>query len=209
MGVVYHDAINKVLGKKTRITHEWYFINVLINEIKNDKKIAEAFVMYVMQYYPNYPWLHFRINDYLATVMVECCFHRFQFQKKYEFGFEEETNILGRSMLIGDIITDFLIRYRGYSLIKSSGTNIILTSQSDCDKRFERLLSQGYSLQRRSKVNYVKLSKDLIDSNQFPGVKGYYYRLPVLPTKYIGYPIDEIIEDVNGGYHMVLQIKNH
>lgn len=209
-GDVYHEAINTMLGKRTYIPHEWYFINVLINKILKNNALADAFVMYVVQYYPDYPWLSFKNDDYLATAIVECGFHRFQFQKKYEFDFEEKnSNILSCSMIMGDIATDFLIRYCGYSLIKSSGQNIILTAQSDCDKRFENLLSQGYSLQRRAKVGYVEMPENLINSGQYPGVKGFFYKLPVLPTKDIGYPIDEIIEETEGSYQKVLQSKEH
>lgn len=95
-------------------------------------------------------------------------------------------------MLFGDIVTDFLIRYRNHSLIKCSGQKHIITAQSDCYKRFEQYLSEGYSLQRRAKVGYIKTLK--IYEEYFQERKGLFYKLPVLPTRDITYPIDEMIE---------------
>lgn len=208
-GDIYHDAINKSFKIKKIIPHEWYFLNLLINQTIKNNSLADSFVMYVSQYYPHYRWLGFDADDYLATVILECGFYRFEFQKKYEFNFIENNNdYFSHAMEFGDIVTDFFIRYCGYSLIKSSDQNIILTSRNDCHKRFEELLLQGYSLQRRSKVGYIEISKILDDSSQYPGVKGVFYKLPVLPTKDMGYPIDEIIEVSEGKYEKVLKRRN-
>lgn len=208
---VFHDMINKVLelvalNKNSHIPHEWYFINVLIKEIEKNNKLAEEFVMYIAQYYPNYRWLDFRINDYVGNVILECGFQRFQFQQKCDLGIVDDIfSDLSQAMLFGEIVTDFLIRYCGYSLIKSSNQNVILTSRQDCEKRFEELLYQGYSLQRRERVIYTDVSKLNVDLNKYPAIKGIFYRLPVIPTKDIDYPIDEIIELPNGKYEKVLQ----
>ena len=207
---VFHDMINKVLelvalNKNSHIAHEWYFIDVLIKEIENNNKLADIFTMYVLQYYPNYRWLDFKINDYLGTVILECSFQRFQFQQKCDLDtIDNRFCDLSQAMLFGEIVTDFLIRYCGYSLIKSSGQNIILTSRNDCTKRFEELLYQGYSLQRRRRVIYTDISKLNVDVNKHPGIKGVFYKLPVIPTKDIDLPIDEIIEVSNGNYERVL-----
>lgn len=210
---VFHDMINKVLelvalNKDSHIPHEWYFINVLIKEIEKNNKLAEEFVMYISQYYPNYRWTIFIANEYLENVIIECCFQQYQFKQKCDLGIVDDVfDDMKQAMLFGEIVTDFLIRYRGYSLIKSSNQNIILTSRQDCEKRFEELLYQGYSLQRRERVVYTDISKLNVDPNKYPGIKGMFHRLRVRPTKETDYPIDEIIELPNGQYERVLQLR--
>ena len=210
---VFHDMINKVLelvalNKNSHIQHEWYFINVLIKEIEKDNKLAEQFAMYVIQYYPNYRWVCFNPNNYPETVVLECGFHQFQFKQKCDLGFIGDVfDALPQAMLFGDIVTDFLIRNCGYSLIKSSGQNVILTARRDCKKRFEELLYQGYSLQRRQRAVYTDISKLNVDAKRYPHVKGMFYRLPILPIMEQDYPIDEIIEVSNGKYESFHQLK--
>ena len=201
---VRHDLVNSALGTGQRIPHEWYFLSVLVKEeILKNQKLAEAFVMFVFQYYPNYKWHYIDIQDYLATAVCECELHSFQFQKKYEFGFEEdEDSILGNAMILGDIATDFLIRYCNYSLIECSEQKVIITAQSDCYKRFEELLAEGYSLQRKAKVGYLETPDYILA--YYPEVKGIFYKLPVLPTRDIGYNIDEIIETDTGEYVRII-----
>lgn len=207
-GEVFHDAINLVLGKRTKIPHEWYFINVLSKEVLNNNELATKFVMYIAQYAFHYPWVAFHKGDYLTTVLLECEFYSFMFKKYYEFGLKYETEQwLKPAMMFGEIVTDFLIRYCGYSLIKSSGQQIIQTAHSDCHKRFFELLKDGYSLQWRSKVGYIKLEQTEENLTLYPGVNGYFYKLPVLPTKDIGYPVEELIENSSGEYCLVLHNK--
>lgn len=209
-GSVMHDLVNVTFGRKEPVPHEWYFLNVLgREEILKNKDIADAFVMFVLQYYPHYKFHFFKQDDYLETAVCECELNSFQFQKKYEFRFcldADKEDYLAKSMVLGDIVTDFLIRYRNYSLIKCSGRNIILTAQSDCHKRFEKYLSQGYALQRRAKVGFIKKPEIMDELGLRPGEKGFFYKLPVLPTRDIGYPIDEIIETATGEYKQVMQL---
>ncbi len=208
---VLHDMINKVLElvaleKNSNIPHEWYFIGVLMDEIKKNHKLAEHFVMYIAQYYPNYSWLTFDIDDCLGTVVLECSIHRFQFYKKFELqDISEDDSLMKEAMMFGDIVTDFLIRYCGYSLIKSSNQNIIITSKNDCQKRFAELLDNGYSLQRRQRVVYTDLSD--LDLNLFPKIKGFFKKRPVIPTGESCYEIDELIEVSEGKYEKLLQKK--
>ena len=110
-------------------------------------------------------------------------------------------------MLFGEIVTDFLIRCCGYSLIKSSNQNIILTSRQDCEKRFEDLLYQGYSLQRRERAVYTDISEMKVNPDEYPGIKGMFHRLRVLPIKETDYPIDEMIELPNGEYQLTRQLR--
>lgn len=209
---VFHDMINKVLelvalDKNSDIPHEWYFINVLIKEIERDNSLSENFAMYVAQYYKEYRWLNFNPKSYLESVILECGLQQFQFLQKCDLGeVDARFNDLSQAMAFGEIVTDFLIRYKNYSLIKSSGQKIIITSRSDCQKRFEELIYQDYCLQRKEKVVWTDISSLDVNLTFYPGVKGLFRRLPVLPTSSIDYPVDEIIEMPNGKYEKVFQL---
>ena len=200
-GLVMHDLITASL-KGGHISHEWYFTRALYQqELYLNPKLADAFAMFVFQYYPNYKFAFDANGDYLKTVVYEAYMHDHDFQDTY-YGYEFKEEHLERMVTFGEIATDFMIRYRNYSLVKCCGQNIILTAQSDCHKRFESLLSKGYSLQRRAKVGYIEKPAFLADWN--PLVKGLFYKLHVLPTRDIGYPIDEIIETGDGSYVLVM-----
>lgn len=187
---VYHELINIAMGYGVSIPHEWYFLNLLTRqEIRKNRDIATMLVRFVLQFYPEYSWSFFDSNDFLATAVVESELCTYIFLQKYKYQVSVSEENIGKAMQFGDIVTDFLIRYRNYSLVKSSKQNIIITARSDCHKRFEELLSHGYSLQRRAKLYY---------HYQFQ-------KLPVLPTRDIAYPFEEFIETENGSYMKVLQ----
>lgn len=186
---IYHEICNK--NRHKHVPHEWIFIkNLLHGELKKDLKIAEKFVIYVLQFYPDYKWIHLDLNDMVSTVVVECAYHDLKFLKVHED--VESLNTISDSITFGDIVTDFLIRYRGYSLIGCSGENIIVTSHSNCDKRFIELLEKGFSLYRLARVGFKEISSDL--QSCFPFIEGYFYTLPVLPTKETYVCFDEVIE---------------
>lgn len=190
---VYHDLCNKSLHKK--LAHEWQFIIILLySELKKGSFIAEHLVLFAAQYYPQFKWTAFDPNDLLSTVVIECALHDYRYLCVFE-DVEESSSLTG-SMFFGDIVTNFLIRCRGYSLISTSGQKIIVTSQSDCAKRFEKLLEKGFSLHRYSKLYLKKLPGD---------DHGFFARLPVLPTKEIYVDFEEVIED--GGKTYIIKPK--
>lgn len=190
---ILHDLINASYG--TRVPHEWYFLNLFLTEATNNLELAYLFIMFIRQYYPEYVWQSYSGFKMLDIPLLECNLYSNILEQKYMHGIEHFG--VSKAMHFGDIVTDFLIRYRNYSLIKCSKQNIIITAHSDCHKRFEQYLSKGYSLERKSKVGYTG---NLYTSEPF----GYFYKLPVLPTRDIGYPIDEIIETSEGNYMKVL-----
>lgn len=206
---VFHDMINKVLelvalNKDSHIPHEWYFINVLIKEIEKDYSLAEKFLMFAEQFYPNYKWTDYRVSDPVGTAVLECAMNQFQFQMKCDLGKVEDIfSDLPKAMYFGEMVTDFLIRYKGYSLIKSSGQKIILTAQNDCHKRFEELLYDGYSIQKREKVKYNSFQELNISNRLFPWIKGFYTCIPAMPTREIGIDFEEIIETPSGKYQLI------
>ena len=71
-GIVYQDVLEKAKKNKIkRIPHEWIFINILyLEEIKKDPTVANKFLMYMMEYYPEYQWMSFDLNKPVATVVL-------------------------------------------------------------------------------------------------------------------------------------------
>ena len=106
----------------------------------------------------------------------------------YQEKINEET--INKAFQFGSMITDFMIRFLGFSLIKSFGQNIIITSSLNPLKQFEELLSQGYSLENRAKLYY----KD-----------GLFYKLPVLHTLINDYNYEEIIETTEDKFERILK----
>lgn len=187
---VYHELINIEMGYEISIPHEWYFLSLLTRqEIKKNREIATLLVKYVLALYPNYKWTFYDPGDYMATAVVESELCIYFFLQKYKYQIPVAEEYIEKAMTFGDIVTDFLIRYRNYSLIKCLGQNIIITARNDCHKRFEELLSKGYSIQRRAKLYY------------YQG----FHKLPVLPTRDIAYPFEEWIEAENGEYMKIMQ----
>lgn len=192
--IVLHNLINRSFHNVDRIPHEWYFINLLMRcEIKKDKNIAKLFNDFVNQFYPEYEWYIPPCEDDVDQVMLESAVHDFNFAKVYQFGLEGP-EILDKSMEFGEMVTDFLIRYRNYSLVDYCGTKMIYTAQNNCDKKFEKYLYDGYSLQRVAKIYYED---------------GSFKKLPVLPTRELDIPINEIIETENGRYFGLVKNKKH
>lgn len=193
--VVYHKTSKTSDKYNNYLTHEWIFINLLCKyEIKKDITIAKKFMTYMIEYYPEYKWTSFDLNDPIGTVILECDLTDKIFTGINIFKDMEEAKT--KAMEYGEKVTDFLIRYSGYSLIKCQNENIIITAQSNCDKIFEEELYRGYSLQRKSKLRYVEA--DDIIKKAYPLIDGYFTHLPVLPTKKLGIEIDEMIENSDG-----------
>ena len=197
-GVIYHDVLDKAKKNKLkRVPHEWIFINLLyLEEIKKDPTIANKFLMYMMEYHPEYQWMSFDLNDPVATVVLESDIADKVFSKIPIFSDLETSET--KAMEFGEAATDFLIRYANYSLVKCQNENIIITAESNCAKVFENELYNGYALQRKAKLSYHKLDQSMKEI--YPTVDGYFKKLPVLPTKNLGIEIDELIEDSKGKF---------
>lgn len=193
--LVYHKTARSCDEYKSSLTHEWIFINLLYKEeIKKDPILAKRFLMYMIQYYPEYKWTSFDLNNPIGTIILESDISDKVFRGINIFKDMEEAKT--KAMEYGEKVTDFLIRYCNYSLIKCQNQNIIITAQSNCDKIFEEELYNGYSLQRKAKLRYVQT--DDIMKQAYPMIDGYFTHLPVLPTKDHGIEIDEMIENKDG-----------
>lgn len=187
---VYHEFINIGLVSKIKIPHEWYFMHLFTKqEVLSDQKIATMLVKFVLQFYPNYSWNFFNGNDFLATAVVECELCHYFFLQKYYYKIPVDDALINRAMKFGDIVTDFLIRYRNFSLIKCAGQKIIITARGDCHKKFEDFLVKGYILQRKARIYY----------------DGYFHKLPVLPTRESSYSFEELIETETGKYVKIIR----
>ena len=211
--------------------HEWQFIDLLYKiELKKDKNIAKQVAMYILQN-SMYEWvtvdpkfidkiisdsINGNINkesiNYIdekifEMVLIESQLNNYIFDKYYKIQAQNRNVPLPKdesyykSKEYGDLVTEFMIRTLGYSLIGNSKQKIIITSMSDCAKRFEKYLEQGFSLQRLSKTKYIDHS--LEERIENPLVTGHFEYLPVLPTN-SPYKIDEIIETKDKTYKKVI-----
>ena len=146
--------------------------------------------IYVKQFYPDVDFLKYAIkgHDSLEVLFNEC--YRtldnidriFEACKDFKY-LEDNTEVINTIINFFSIIEEFVIRYYDYSIIGVSNQNYIITSCNNCDKVFFDYLKQGYSLIRLQKVY-------LVDNS-------YYEYVPALPTKDIGYPIEEYIETID------------
>lgn len=225
----YHRNIEENI--RMPIPHEWKFIDLLYKiELKKNRNIAKQVAMYILQN-SSYEWVSIdqtlidkiineSINDNIneefinyideklfEMVFIECNLNSYIFKKHYKLQEQNRKTPLSidesyyKSKEYGDLVTEFMIRTLGYSLIGNSKQKIIITSMSDCSKRFEKYLEQGFSLQRLSKAKYI--NHTLEERIKNPLLTGHFEYLPVLPTN-SPYNIDEIIETKDKTYRKVL-----
>lgn len=172
-----------------------HFIN-FINTNRIVKKQKDDFfyylLIYIKQFYSDIDFLK-NINDVssLAALFDKC-------YKKLDSLLSEtldnsnlecvkrNTELINRIFKFYGIIEDFMIRFYSYSIVGISGQKHIITACSNCDKKFIDYLMQGYSLFRLQKICLV--------NNHDNDAKQHYEFFPVLPTKDVGFPIDEYIE---------------
>lgn len=148
--------------------------------------LINIFLAYCKEFYPHY---HFSIpNNTLGSIFVEANLCDMLFTEFYEHNINVN---LDKPFSFGEIVTEFMIRYLGYSLIGFSEQKIILTAQSNCDKRFVTYLEKDfYTIYRLAKVGYWD---------------GSFSKLPVLPTRDSYLKFEEYIEDEKGQKHLVLK----
>ena len=168
-----------------------HFVNFLnTNRLASDQKddFFYYLFLFVKQFYPNdeilknindipsltelfsnyYKRMNEMISEFYETTSLECVKSNIdEIHKIYKFY---------------GIIEDFMIRYYGYSVKGVSRQKYIITACSNCNKKFIDELEEGYTLIRLQKIYLVN------------GDNPYYKFLPVLPTKDVGFPIEEYIE---------------
>lgn len=205
-GMVITAKFEGVDSLHVRLCHEWILILELYKTvIFNDRKKAIEFMAFVAQFYPEYRWkTMYDFTDPLATVSIECDNHYMVLDMLADLTISAgEDYILkhnldkerAKALEFGEIVSNFLIRYLGYSIVGIQKQKIIITSASDCDKRFFDCLCDGYSLYRKSRVGYIKTNDER--KKAAPWFEGYYYELPILPTKDIGVEFEENFEGPN------------
>ena len=204
---VYHDMIGISLINSLRNRedfyppHEWFFMELFIKElIYKDPILPFYFVKFVRQFYPDYKWtLPLLHEGYTSQVVTECSFYSLQYRYVYDYfdgvNVSVSPEILQNASKLGEMVTNFLIRFLDFSLINFSNQDIILTSSNVCHKRFTDLLMDGYTIFKLAKIYFY------IDSGMF-------YKLPVFPTRDIGVHFDEIIETSEGSYERILRFKD-
>ena len=150
----------------------------------------DKLLIYIKQFYPNVSFLKYLIN-HGGDGLQELFYRFYSTMDNIEkiFNMTKDINILNDNIKVINtifkyysIIEEFLIRYCNYSIVGISNQKYIITSCNNCDKVFNDYLTQGYSLIRLQKIYLVDES--------------HYEFVPALPTKDIGYKIDEYIETI-------------
>lgn len=171
-----------------------HFVNFISNNrlarnYKND--FFHYLFLYFEQFYPDYVLLK-DINDEKELIsLFDNCYNKINnLLGQFLDGLDNNDlqSIRGNIEAINKIydfynkIEDFMIRFYGYSIIGISNQKYIITACSNCDKKFIDQLLQGYSLFRLQRLVFVN---EPVSHFEFS---------PVLPTKDVGFPIDEYIE---------------
>ena len=180
--------IHNMIANTKQYTHEQAFGELFVRkELVKDPSLASKFILFQSQFFPDYCFCNYNFLDSLNTILFEYSVFNFELIKKaYKKEYNED--IIEKSKLFGNIVMEFLIRYKNYSLIGVSGNKIILTSRNDCEKVFYDYLYNGYSIQKMSKIRYhLNFKYGSVE-------EGYFERLDTIPTKDIGINIDEQIE---------------
>ncbi len=210
-------SINRILGRRNvdaktinKVASEYklvfcnhfvetsHFVN-FINKSDFAKDFRSDFFSYLLlyfkQFYPDYE-LTSDINDEESlSVLFDNCYEKIYLMLgEFLDGLDDNdlscikrnTESINEIFGFYDKIEDFMIRFYGYSIVGISNQKHIITACSDCDKRFIDELLQGYSLFRLQRLVLVKDGK----SQSMP----HYEFSMVLPTKDVGFPIDEYIE---------------
>ena len=172
-----------------------HFIN-FINTNRIVKKQKDDFfyylLIYIKQFYSDIDFLK-NINDVSSlTALFDKCYKKLDSLLSETLDnsnlecVKRNTELINRIFKFYGIIEDFTIRFYSYSIVGISGQKHIITACSNCDKKFIDYLMQGYSLFRLQKICLV--------NNHDNDAKQHYEFFPVLPTKDVGFPIDEYIE---------------
>lgn len=125
----------------------------LFNELleNNDYLLAEKFIAYTEQVY-RYRFKYSKYYDLLDMVKLNNSYFLSEYnlsKSKSNYASEEEI------LKYNGIVTDFLIRVAGVSLIGASGTKIIFTSNDDLSDSVKRYLASGYVCYKMQKAIYV------------------------------------------------------
>ena len=144
--------------------------------------------IYIKQFYPDFSFLKNATklgHDGLEQLFCQCYKTFDNVDRIFELCedinyLKDNTKVLNTIIKFYSIIEEFVIRYYNFSIVGVSDQKYIITSCNNCDKKFIDYLLQGYSLIRLRKLYLVDES--------------HYEYVPSLPTKDIGYKIDEYIE---------------
>lgn len=177
-----------------------HFINFVCNNSLSENFKPEFFnnlFIYVKQFYPDIE-ITKNIDDVSSfRNLFNNCYGTIrkimdQFLENYDIGYvTNNTKSINEILNLYSIIEDFMIRFYEYSIVGILGQKYIITSCNNCDKKFLDQLIEGYSLFRLQKVRLVKPQGNTGNP--------YYEFCPILPTKDVGFPIDEYIEILGNG----------
>lgn len=172
-------------------SHEAIFMTQLLCEIKENPILALEFAIFVYEFYPNFKWW-MPFLPALERVAFEIG-NAIKVLEYYSRCHDNSINI-NHEMEIGEIVTDFYIKYKDYTVVGFSDQKIIVTSSKWSSVDFSSYINDGYLIQIKKaikKKEHVDLSRRLFE----------YY--PSLPDD-----VEEYIETSRDKYDRVLKSYN-
>ena len=171
--------------------HEWIFVRLYLytKELLNEPS-AEEFVSFQETFFPKYKWMW--PKDYWnmsKSVIMETGFCDYVFEKKYRYN-EWTKEDYEHAMAFGDLMTEYMIRTKGFSLITTDIRKSIITAEQNCAKKFGQYIEDGYQIHRLAKAIYKPSRVELF---------GKWETLPVFPTNSdnLSCEAEEFIENKN------------
>ena len=185
---IEHYLVNQCL-EWMHLPHEMIFTEVLFKHEFKDPKICEQFISFICQFYPDYDWKHYKLENSQETAIINAYMNFFTLKRKHSFNDEEVSQEeYSKAKAFGDMSTEFCIRNLGYSLVGCGGSKIIITSKDKVYDEFKDYLDDGYALFRPKKIYYIKEPNNIL---------GHFQELPTLPFDDLYNYHDEYIEDNN------------
>lgn len=186
--------------RKFKFPHEFVFLEVLLKFEFKDYKVAEQFVAFVYQYYPDYSWRLINFSNFQDMAILESHWHWYVMNMclNYKDGTQSQESYL-KAKAFGEMATEFWIRNLGYNLLGVGGSNSVLTAQDKYKNKnnFDKLRrKKEMYLFKLRKLQYVKDDGLLL---------GQFNELPALPTKDLFINAEEYIENKEHKFERVLR----
>lgn len=151
-------------------SHEATFMTQLLCDIKDDPVLALEFSIYVYEFYPDFKWMvpflpslekvAFEAGNAVKVLEYYCRCHHPNLDIKHEMEF-------------GEIVTDFYIRYKDYTIVGISDQKVVVTSSKWANVDFSSYINEGYWIEIKKAV---KKKEHIDDSGR---LYEYYPSVPI------------------------------
>ncbi len=170
--------------KTKNIPANWFLLSCLYEwDMPRDTRLADVFGHFVKDLYPDFELAN--DCDLASAVKREMFLANTVFIKMYGFGFASglvvvdengnesilqpnprEKKLWDRALYFGEIVTEFMIKVQGYSVINHDDKTIT-TTKDISELSFLEYLGRGYKFQERSALAYVNTSDNPLAKKEF------------------------------------------